>query len=101
MLVGPIPEGMQVDHLCHNKACANPQHLEVVTPRVNTQRAHGDGLIKQYRNGNSDKTHCKRGHPLSGDNLRQLKNGRACRKCANDHAKNYQRRKREVAPQNP
>lgn len=76
--VGPIPEGLQIDHLCRNRHCCNPQHLEAVTPRVNTLRGHT--IVA----ANAAKTVCPLGHPLSGDNL-YLKPGRhriciACRK---------------------
>lgn len=54
LLVGPIPEGMQIDHLCEVKRCVNPQHLEPVTAEVNSMRYRGK------------KTHCKHGHPLDG-----------------------------------
>jgi hypothetical protein len=64
-----IPPGMTLDHLCKNKACVNPKHLEVVTPGVNTRRAHM-------------KEECLRGHPFSGDNLLISANGqRYCRAC--------------------
>jgi HNH endonuclease len=82
---GPIPEGLQLDHLCRNRGCVNPDHLEPVTQRVNTLR----GLTLPAEN--SAKTHCKHGHPLSGDNL-YVWNGsrgriRACRTCKNDSLK--------------
>lgn len=94
MLVGSVPDGMQVDHLCHNKMCCNPQHLEAVTAQINTQRAHDDGLIKNYRNGNSDKTQCKNGHPFD---LVTPSGRRLCRTCRNNYARDYQRRKRALA----
>lgn len=54
---GPIPPGLTIDHLCRVRLCVNPEHMEVVTTAENTRRA------------NAAKTHCKQGHPLSGDNL--------------------------------
>lgn len=74
--VGPIPAGLQIDHLCRNRACINPLHLEVVTIRENVLR--GDGTSAR----NARKTHCLHGHPLSGDNLYVYSNGsRSCRVC--------------------
>jgi hypothetical protein len=73
-LVGPIPDGLVLDHLCRNTRCCNPDHLEPVTYAVNSQRG-----LAGWRNAN--KTHCKRNHPLSGDNLRMEGGKRRCRAC--------------------
>jgi hypothetical protein len=71
---GPIPEGLHLDHLCRVRCCVNPDHLEPVTPQENVRR--GDSGIH-----NRLKTHCPRGHPLSGDNLYIGRNGRNCLAC--------------------
>jgi len=78
---GQISKGLQIDHLCRNRGCVNPEHLEAVTPKQNILR--GNGLGAQ----NAKKTHCKRNHPLTPDNLIQNKQGRRCRICHN--AKSY------------
>lgn len=67
---GPISDGLVIDHLCRNRLCANPKHLEAVTPLVNVRR----GLATQ--------TSCQRGHPLSGENLYlKVRVERVCRTC--------------------
>ena len=58
ILVGPIPEGLTLDHLCRNRACVNPSHLEPVTMRENALRGIGPTAI------NARKTHCPKGHPF-------------------------------------
>lgn len=58
-----VPVGMHVDHICKNIVCIRPSHLRVVTPRQNVRYSDAVTGI------NSRKTHCKRGHPLSGNNL--------------------------------
>lgn len=76
-LVGPIPEGLQLDHLCRVRSCVRPEHLEPVTAAVNVQRA--------TKRGNQDV--CKRGHSLSGENLYVSPKGiRGCRSCRSAHA---------------
>lgn len=77
--VGPVPEGLELDHLCRNRACINPAHLEPVTRRVNVLR--GVSIVAV----NARKTHCASDHPLSGDNLYiRPDGGRACRRCNAD-----------------
>lgn len=59
LFVGPIPEGLTIDHLCRNKACVRLSHLEAVTMQTNLLRA--DGVSGRA----SRKTHCPQGHPYA------------------------------------
>jgi hypothetical protein len=74
LLRGPIPAGMVLDHLCRNRACVNPDHLEVVNNKTNTLRGTGPTAI------NAQKTSCKRGHSLADAYV--SKGMRYCRTCA-------------------
>ena len=77
-LVGPIPVGMTLDHLCRNRVCVNPVHLEPVTSRTNTLR--GSSMAAE----NAKKHHCKNGHQFSSTNTyvrKRTGGGRVCRKC--------------------
>jgi hypothetical protein len=92
LTVGPIPEGLQLDHLCRRPACCNPAHLEVVTQRENILR--GEGLAAKA----AKRTHCPQGHSYSGENLYITTRGtRVCRICSRAHKAAYKRRKRVAA----
>ena len=85
--VGPIPAGMVIDHLCRNRACVNPEHLEPVPQRVNVARGAGNG----------SQTHCPQGHPYSGPNLRVYRGTRYCRACASAYGKRRRAAQRKEA----
>lgn len=74
---GPVPEGLQLDHLCKTPACCNPDHLEPVLQRVNLLRGRGFAAI------NASATHCANGHSYTVDNtIVSKKTGwRRCRAC--------------------
>lgn len=73
---GPVPGGLQVDHLCRNRACCNPDHLEAVSCRENLMR--GQTLTASR----AAQTHCMHGHEFTTENIRRSKNGtRHCRTC--------------------
>lgn len=74
LLRGPIPDGMELDHLCRNRGCVNPDHLEPVTHTENILRGDSPQAI------NSRKTHCIRGHEFTEANTYTYK-GRHCRTC--------------------
>ncbi|MGH3029279.1 MAG: HNH endonuclease signature motif containing protein [Gaiellaceae bacterium] len=91
--VGPIPEGLTIDHLCRNRRCVNPVHLEAVSNRENIRREEaGANLRRESPDQLAPPTHCKRGHPLSGNNLYVRPNGsRHCRACARERTRAYAR----------
>ena len=75
-LVGDIPKGLQIDHLCRVRNCVNPEHLEPVTCRENILR--GEGICAEA----ARKTHCPHNHPYSGYNLHIDAEGfRHCKEC--------------------
>jgi len=87
-LVGPVPDDLELDHLCRVRACVNPAHLEIVTHQENSRRAsHWWGKKADY----------KYGHPLSGDNVRVIPRGngtkRECRECRRRYGREYRARR--------
>jgi hypothetical protein len=80
LLAGPIPEGMTLDHLCRNRLCCNPEHLEPVS------------LAENIRRGAATKTHCPQGHPYDEENTLQLEGRRVCRTCNKERRKEWGRR---------
>lgn len=85
-VVAEIPEGLDLDHLCRNRSCVNPQHLEPVTRSENLRRGAPRGEHLRAR------THCPRGHPYDDVNTARRGGRRICRAC--DRARAY--RNREV-----
>lgn len=83
--IGPIPEGYVIDHLCRNKWCVNPHHLEPVTYSTNNLRGDPDHKKGAHLR---EKTHCPQGHPYAGDNVHvNTAGGRVCRTCCRERAR--------------
>ena len=88
LFVGPIPDGLSIDHLCRNHPCVNPGHLEPVTHRVNVLR----GCAPTAHN--AAKTHCPKGHAYDLFNTYvNRQGGRSCKACGLEAAKRYRARR--------
>lgn len=74
-LFGDIPDDFDLDHLCRNRGCVNPSHLEPVTRRENLLR--GDTFAAR----NAFRTHCPSGHEYTEDNISMFRGQRRCREC--------------------
>ena len=97
LAVGPIPAGLQIDHLCRTLLCFNPNHLEAVTQRENILRGYAPTAI------NARKTHCKRGHELTEENIYRQKSQptwRMCDKCRRALGRAKNKRMREENARN-
>lgn len=88
-LVGPIPDGLVLDHLCRRPACINPFHLEPVTRGENTRRGVGPTAV------NAEKTRCVNGHEFTPENtIARPKGRRGCRACGVLTSRRYRAKKR-------
>lgn len=88
-IIGEIPAGLELDHLCRVRACVNPHHLEPVTHRENVLRVEGVAAIAATAET------CPQGHPYSGRNLLVFSDGkRRCRACRNARDASWKRRAR-------
>ncbi len=86
VLTGPIPDGMEIDHLCRVRNCMNPAHLEAVTRQVNSLRSESFAAI------NARKTHCIHGHEFTPENTYyRTPTHRQCRQCGREAALRYLR----------
>lgn len=74
-LRGPIPEGLVIDHLCRNRACVNPAHMEPVSPSENVRRGVSPWMVNQRKEA------CKHGHPFTPENTEIHHGRRNCREC--------------------
>lgn len=84
--VGPIPEGLQLDHLCRVRRCVNPAHLEPVTAKENQVRSPFDPAAR---------THCRQGHAFDEENTYRPPDGRrVCRACASQARAAHEAKKR-------
>ena len=75
LVVGPIPDNLQLDHLCRNHGCCRPDHCEPVPCRENLMRG------KTLAAANAAKTHCSRGHEYTTENTEEYRGRRKCRTC--------------------
>lgn len=90
LLVGEIPGGHHLDHLCRIRRCVNPRHLEPVLPAENNRRSESPSAL------NARKTHCVHGHEFSLDNTARVRGMRVCRTCRAERLQRYRAERRSA-----
>lgn len=85
--VGEIQNGLVIDHLCFNRECYNPSHLELCTPSENVQRGASSW---------AQRTHCLKGHNLSDEHAKTYRNRRNCLTCLRERRQSYAKNKRRL-----
>lgn len=95
-LYGPIPEGLQLDHICRVRMCCNPAHLDLVTALENSQRAKPFRTVVK-RVPLPDRSHCSQGHPLDGGNLIKQGGEWRCRECRRAASRKSVHRRRALS----
>lgn len=88
-LVGPIPAGFEIDHICRTRACVRPNHLQAVTVRINSLRSDNLGARE------SRKTHCIHGHPLTV--VARPDRRRACLTCERQRSRDSRKARQRAA----
>ncbi|GAC1368626.1 MAG: hypothetical protein NVS3B25_21360 [Hymenobacter sp.] len=94
---GPMPDHLFACHSCDERGCVNPAHIFAGSAKDNTQDMIAKGRKKT--NGYDQRTHCLRGHALSGDNLRKTGNGtRQCKTCSNEWSRAKRAQAKQLTP---
>lgn len=89
---GPVPAGLEIDHLCRVRHCVNPTHMEAVTHSENLRRIPNDIRGRQPR-----KTHCANGHPFTEENtILRNRGDRECRTCRNAYARAWKAQRKAL-----
>lgn len=94
LIKGKIPENLVINHLCRNRKCCNPDHLEVITQKLNIQKGktgYHDNHLNKF------KTHCPQGHEYNKENTYAYNGNRVCKICTQIRShQQYQRKKLEM-----
>jgi hypothetical protein len=92
LLVGPIPKGLTIDHLCQNKVCVNPCHMEVVTRGENARRGEPNRQVRSGGGWMRQRDACANGHEYVPGSYRMWRGARVCKACANANRRRFRER---------